>query len=144
MNIIVLLFDQTLIVSFLYPIFNNGKTYEAVVGDLTILASRSKYVEFTQPFVESGLSMVVPAKSDEAKTFKFMKPFTKEMWTATGLVMIYTMLIVWVLEHQTNPEFRGPWKDQLSTALWFTFSSLFFAQSKLHGTQHKIAFLFFF
>ncbi|PSR98616.1 Glutamate receptor 2.7 like [Actinidia chinensis var. chinensis] len=116
-----------------------NKTYEAVVGDLTILANRSKYVEFTQPFVESGLSMVVPAKSDEAKTFKFMKPFTKEMWTATGLVMIYTMLIVWVLEHQTNPEFRGPWKDQLSTALWFTFSSLFFAQrEKIQSNYTKV------
>ncbi|KAK3431295.1 hypothetical protein EUGRSUZ_E03161 [Eucalyptus grandis] len=38
------------------------------------------------------------------------------------------MLVVWFLEHPINPEFRGPWTNQLSTALWFTFSSLFFAQ----------------
>lgn len=109
------------------------KTYDAVVGDITILANRSKYVEFTQPFAESGLSMVVPAKPDESKAWMFMKPFTKEMWTVTFLVMVYTMVIVWFLEHQSNPEFRGPWKDQLSTALWFTFSSLFFAHSKHDG-----------
>ncbi|KAI3823962.1 hypothetical protein L1987_05408 [Smallanthus sonchifolius] len=37
-----------------------NKKYDAVVGDVTILANRSRYVEFTQPFIESGLSMVVP------------------------------------------------------------------------------------
>ncbi|KAJ9690595.1 hypothetical protein PVL29_012979 [Vitis rotundifolia] len=48
----------------------------------------------------------------------------------TGALLIYTMFIVWVLEYQSNnPAFRGPWKSQLGTALWFTFSSLFFAHS---------------
>ncbi|KAG5561805.1 hypothetical protein RHGRI_004747 [Rhododendron griersonianum] len=116
-----------------------NKTYDAVVGDITILANRSKYVEFTQPFAESGLSMVVPAKPDESKAWMFMKPFTKEMWTVTFLVMVYTMVIVWFLEHQSNPEFRGPWKDQLSTALWFTFSSLFFAhREKIQSNYTKV------
>ncbi|KAI8567927.1 hypothetical protein RHMOL_Rhmol02G0159100 [Rhododendron molle] len=116
-----------------------NKTYDAVVGDITILANRSKYVEFTQPFAESGLSMVVPAKPDESKAWMFMKPFTKEMWTVTFIVMVYTMVIVWFLEHQSNPEFRGPWKDQLSTALWFTFSSLFFAhREKIQSNYTKV------
>ncbi|EEF39826.1 glutamate receptor 2 plant, putative [Ricinus communis] len=103
-----------------------NKTYDAIVGDITILAERSDKVEFTQPYAESGLSMVVTVKSEES-AWMFMKPFTWEMWAVTGAILIYTMFIVWFLEHQTNPEFRGPWKNQMGTAVLFTFSSLFFA-----------------
>ncbi|XP_011027731.1 PREDICTED: glutamate receptor 2.9-like isoform X2 [Populus euphratica] len=103
-----------------------NKTFDAIVGDVTILADRSDKVEFTQPYAESGLSMIVPAKSKES-AWMFMKPFTTEMWVVTGAILIYTMFIFWFLEHHTNPEFKGPWKNQMGTALWFTFSSLYFA-----------------
>ena len=108
---------------------NQWKTYDAAVGDITILAKRTDYVEFTQPYAESGLFMIVPAKS-EGSAWMFLKPFTTEMWLVTGAILIYTMLIVWFLEHQSNPEFRGSWNNQIGTALWFTFSTLFFAHSK--------------
>ncbi|KAK0579041.1 hypothetical protein LWI29_020082 [Acer saccharum] len=103
-------------------------TYDAAIGDVTILYNRTNYVEFTQPYAESGLSMIVPVKSEDS-TWMFMKPFTTEMWVATAATFIYTMFIVWFLEHQSNPKFKGPWKDQLSTVLWFTFSSLFYAHN---------------
>ncbi|KAF8030087.1 hypothetical protein BT93_E2496 [Corymbia citriodora subsp. variegata] len=105
----------------------HNKTYDAAVGDITILANRSQYVEFTQPFIESELSMIVPAKIESGRALIFMKPFTPTMWVASGGILVYTMLVVWFLEHPTNPEFRGSWTSQLSTALWFTFSSLFYA-----------------
>ncbi|KAI9198225.1 hypothetical protein LWI28_012065 [Acer negundo] len=108
-------------------------TYDAAIGDVTILYNRTNYVEFTQPYAESGLSMIVPVKSEDS-TWMFMKPFTTEMWVATAANFIYTMFIVWFLEHQSNPEFKGPWKDQISTVLWFTFSSLFYAhREKVHS-----------
>ncbi|KAF5956228.1 hypothetical protein HYC85_003453 [Camellia sinensis] len=101
-----------------------NKTFGGAVGDITILAERWRGVEFTQPITESGLSMVVPVKS-ASKAWIFLEPFTMEMWLATGAILIYTMFIVWFLEHRSNPEFSGPWKDQLGNVLWFTFSSLF-------------------
>ncbi|XP_075667605.1 glutamate receptor 2.9-like [Castanea sativa] len=110
-----------------YHVFN--KTYDAVVGDVTILADRLQDVDFTLPYAESGLTMIVPTKP-ERSLLMFMKPFTRDMWLVTAAIMIYTMLIVWFLESQSNPEFSGPWKNQLSTALWFTFSSLFFAHKE--------------
>ena len=104
------------------------KTYDAVIGDMTILADRLQYVDFTLPYAESGLAMIVPTKP-EGSPLMFTKPFTRDMWLVTAAILLYTMLIVWFPEHQFNPNFRGPWKNQISTALWFTFS-LFFAQSK--------------
>lgn len=105
------------------------KTYSAGVGDITILADRWDKVEFTVPFTESGLSMVVPMKPSP-KAWIFLDPFTLGTWLATAAVLVYTMFIVWFVEHRSNPEFSGPWKDQLGNALWFTFSSLFLVHSK--------------
>ncbi|TYG97379.1 hypothetical protein ES288_A10G034400v1 [Gossypium darwinii] len=116
----------------------HNKTFDAVVGDITILANRAELVEFTQPYAESGLSMIVPAKSEES-AWMFMKPFTWEMWMATAAMLIYTMFIVWFLEHRSNPEFEGTRKTQIGTAMWFTCSSLFFAHSKyqkLHAIEN--------
>ncbi|XP_048327683.2 glutamate receptor 2.7-like [Ziziphus jujuba] len=39
------------------------KKFDAVVGDTTIVANRTKYVDFTSPYTESGVSML-PAISD--------------------------------------------------------------------------------
>ncbi|KAF8411018.1 hypothetical protein HHK36_003557 [Tetracentron sinense] len=114
-----------------------NKHFDAVVGDVTILANRSTYVEFTQPYAESGLSMIVPVKSEESqKAWIFLKPFTTNMWLATCAIFLYTMFMVWFLEHQSNPDFRGP----LSTTLWFTFSTIFFTHGeKLHRNFTRVA-----
>lgn len=108
------------------------QTYDAMVGDVTILADRSKKVEFTQPYAESGLVMILQVRPEEPhKAWMFLKPFTREMWVVTAAILVYTIVIVWFVDPQSNnPAFRGPWKSQLGTALWFTFSSLFFAHSK--------------
>ncbi|XP_059439979.1 glutamate receptor 2.9-like [Corylus avellana] len=115
-----------------------NKSYDAVIGDITLLADRMQYVDFTVPFAESGLSMIVLAKP-EGSAWMFMKPFTVGMWVATGGILIYTMLVVWFLERRCNPEFNGPWKNQISTALWFTFSSLFFAhREKIYSNLSRL------
>ncbi|PIA57961.1 hypothetical protein AQUCO_00500116v1 [Aquilegia coerulea] len=106
------------------------KKIDAIVGDITILANRSNYVEFTQPYAESDLTMIVPVKKQE-RDWLFTRPFTGNMWLVLGIVFMYTMFVVWFLEHRDNPEFnKGPWKNQLSTAMWFTFSTLFFAHKE--------------
>ncbi|KAE8673391.1 Apoptosis inhibitory protein 5 isoform 1 [Hibiscus syriacus] len=115
-----------------------NKTYDAAIGDITILARRTDYVEFTQPYAVSGLSMIVPVKP-EGSAWMFLKPFTTEMWLVTGAILMYTMFIVWFLEHQSNPEFKGPWNNQIGTALWFTFSSLFFAhRERLYSNLTRV------
>lgn len=109
---------------------SSGKTFDAAVGDITILQNRSKYVEFTQPYAESGLSMTVQYNHEPSKAWLFIKPFSNSMWVATFSMLLYTMFIVWFFEHKSNPDFKGPVKDQLGMAVWFTFSTLFFSHSK--------------
>ncbi|XP_030955051.1 glutamate receptor 2.8-like isoform X3 [Quercus lobata] len=102
--------------------------YDAVVGDITILASRALYVDFTLPYTEAGVSMVVLVKDDESKNlWIFLKPLSLNLWLTTGATFIFTGFVVWVLEHRVNTEFRGPPKQQLGLIFWFSFSTLAFA-----------------
>ncbi|KAJ6673851.1 GLUTAMATE RECEPTOR 2.9 [Salix viminalis] len=39
------------------------KNFDAVVGDVTIVYTRSLYVDYTLPFMESGVSIIVPIES---------------------------------------------------------------------------------
>ncbi|CAN1327313.1 Glutamate receptor 2.7 [Linum perenne] len=108
------------------PLFHQ-QTFDAAVGDLTILAERYQYVDFTQPFTESGLSTIVRSSPDDSP-WMFTKPFDFQMWTMCLALLLYTIVVVWFMEHNSNPEFQGPWNAQLGTALWFIFCSLFFVQ----------------
>ncbi|CAN4098568.1 unnamed protein product [Withania somnifera] len=105
-----------------------SKDYDAVVGDVTILASRSKYVDFTLPFSESGISIVVPVRHDDRKNaWIFLKPLKGELWITTGAFFVFIGIVVWVLEHRVNNEFRGPKHKQVGMIFWFSFSTLVFA-----------------
>ncbi|XP_057833453.2 glutamate receptor 2.7-like [Cryptomeria japonica] len=103
--------------------------FDAVVGDMTVLANRSKYVDLTQPYTESGLIMMV-ALSDKLSSdpWAFLRPFTPAMWITTVSFFIFTGAVVWCLEHRLNRQFRGkPW-EQVLTFMWFSFSTLLATQ----------------
>ncbi|XP_009777350.1 glutamate receptor 2.8-like [Nicotiana sylvestris] len=109
----------------------HSQEYDAVVGDVTILASRSKYVDFTLPFTESGISAVVPVRDDERKnSWIFLKPLKSELWVTTGAFFVFIGFVVWVLEHRVNKDFRGPKRKQVGMVFWFSFSTLVFAHKE--------------
>ncbi|XP_042029605.1 glutamate receptor 2.7-like [Salvia splendens] len=102
--------------------------YDAVVGDVTILANRTKYVDFTVPYTESGIATVVPIKGDERKSaWIFMKPLTTALWLTIGASFIFIGCVVWVLEHRVNEHFQGPPGKQVGMIFWFSFSTLVYA-----------------
>ncbi|XP_019413617.1 PREDICTED: glutamate receptor 3.4-like isoform X1 [Lupinus angustifolius] len=101
--------------------------YDAAVGDVTIVTNRTRYVDFTQPFMGSGLVVVVPVKEEKSSPWAFLKPFTAQMWCVTGAFFLFVGTVVWILEHRFNPEFRGSPRKQLITVFWFSLSTMFFA-----------------
>uniref|UniRef100_A0A2N9H3K9 Ionotropic glutamate receptor C-terminal domain-containing protein n=1 Tax=Fagus sylvatica TaxID=28930 RepID=A0A2N9H3K9_FAGSY len=79
--------------------------YDAVVGDTTIVANRSLYVDFTLPYSESGVSMVVLVKDDESKNFWiFLKPLSLNLWLSTGAAFIITGFDESKLKSYNTPE----------------------------------------
>ncbi|KAH9317060.1 hypothetical protein KI387_018829, partial [Taxus chinensis] len=103
------------------------KNFDAVVGDVSIVTKRSKIVDFTQPYVESGLAVVVPVREIDSNAWAFMRPFSIQMWCTTGAFFLVIGAVVWILEHRSNPEFRGHPKKQVMNVLWFAFSTMFFS-----------------
>ncbi|XP_062098477.1 glutamate receptor 2.8-like [Humulus lupulus] len=105
--------------------------YDAVVADLTIRANRTKYVDFTLPYTESGVAMVVPMKDHKTKSaWIFLKPLTWDLWVTILCFFLFIGFVVWVLEHRINEDFRGPPSHQIGTSFWFSFSTLVFAQKE--------------
>lgn len=102
--------------------------YDAVVGDVAVLADRLRIVDFTQPFIESGLVVLVPVKNNrEDSPWAFLRPFTLNLWLTVLVSFVFTGSVIWILEHKVNKEFRGPPRTQLVTVLTFIFSTLFFS-----------------
>lgn len=103
---------------------------DAAVGDTEIMAYRYQYVDFSQPYVSSGLVMVVSLKPDRVKrNWMFMKAFTKKTWLLMLFMHLSICSIVWLIEneHGQNPEFKG-----FGAMLWYSTTVLFFAHSKSH------------
>ena len=98
-----------------------------------INANRSLFVDFTLPYTtESGVAMVVPYKNNKSKNaWVFLKPFTWNLWLTTGCFFVFIAVVVWILEHCINEDFRGLAAHQVGTSVWFSFSTMVFAQSKL-------------
>ncbi|KAJ0515043.1 putative periplasmic binding protein-like I [Helianthus annuus] len=106
---------------------SNG-LYDAVVGDVTILANRWDYVDFTLPYTEAGVSLIVPFIDERKSTWIFVRPIETTLWITTVAFFIYTGFVVWVLEHRVNKELRGSPHQQVGMIFWFSFSTLVFAQ----------------
>ncbi|KAG6419555.1 hypothetical protein SASPL_121777 [Salvia splendens] len=101
--------------------------YDAAVGDVTITTNRTRLVDFTQPYMDSGLVVVAPMQKVKSSPWAFLKPFTWQMWAVTGVLFLFVGTVVWILEHRMNAEFRGPPSQQLVTVFWFSFSTMFFS-----------------
>ncbi|KAF3434899.1 hypothetical protein FNV43_RR21986 [Rhamnella rubrinervis] len=102
--------------------------YDAVVGDTTIMSNRSLYVDFTIPYTDIGVGMVVP--NSNKNMWIFLKPLSLDLWITTIALFIWTGCIVWLIERPNNHEFQGSLPHQIATALWFSFSTLVFAQKE--------------
>lgn len=105
--------------------------FDAAVGDVTIVANRSKYVDFTLPYTESGVSMVVAIKDDKSKkAWVFLKPLTWELWLTSFCSFVFIGFLIWILEHRINEDFRGPPWYQVGMIFWFAFSTMVFAHKE--------------
>lgn len=94
------------------------QVYDAAVGDITIITERTKMVDFTQPYVESGLVVVAPVRKLGSSYMAFLRPFTPQMWLIAAASFLIVGAVIWFLEHKHNDDFRGPPRRQVMTTFW--------------------------
>uniref|UniRef100_R7W138 Glutamate receptor n=1 Tax=Aegilops tauschii TaxID=37682 RepID=R7W138_AEGTA len=81
--------------------------FDAAIGDIAITMRRTVTFDFTQPFIETGLVILAPVKEHITSSWAFLQPFSLEMWCVTGLFFLIVGVVIWVLEHRINDDFRG-------------------------------------
>ncbi|KAM0946125.1 putative periplasmic binding protein-like I [Dioscorea sansibarensis] len=114
-----------------------SKKFDVAVGDITILAERMRIVDFTIPYTESRLGMMVPTKPS-GNAWVLLKPFSKGLLGLIVVSFIYTTLIVWYLETQSiNLNSSGAEKIRFGTTLWLMFSTIFFPLDKVRSHYTK-------
>ncbi|KAM7276723.1 hypothetical protein ACFE04_018589 [Oxalis oulophora] len=115
--------------------------FDAVVADTAIVANRCAYAEFTQPYSDSGLEILVYKKPSRFnKAWLFLKPFTTSMWAATAAINVYNGFVVWLIERRNRPEFRGPIRNQMGTWLALSFTTLFsIPGERMNSNSSRIA-----
>ncbi|KAG8388844.1 hypothetical protein BUALT_Bualt02G0167200 [Buddleja alternifolia] len=101
------------------------QTFDAAVGDITIFSNRSDYVDFTVPYTEPGVGVLV--KLDDKDRWFFLKPLHADLWITSACFVVLTGFIVWLIEHPINEEFQGPPARQIGTLLSFAVSTLVYA-----------------
>ncbi|KAD3338448.1 hypothetical protein E3N88_33969 [Mikania micrantha] len=114
--------------------------YDAVVGDTTITANRSLYVDFTIPYTELGVGTVIKDDQNSRKLWWFLEPLDTYMWVVTTLSFFIIAATIWFLEHHhQDSAFRGPWHGVVGPLLWFSFSTLTFSQrAKLSSNLSRL------
>ncbi|CAL5058981.1 unnamed protein product [Urochloa decumbens] len=114
-----------------------AEKYDIAVGDITIRYNRSLHVDFTLPYTESGIAMIVPVKeSVDKNAWIFLKPLTPGMWFGTIILFIYTGIVIWLLELLgNNKNVSDPIPQQLATMIYF---SLFEEKEKVRRLTSRI------
>ncbi|KAK1416725.1 hypothetical protein QVD17_25841 [Tagetes erecta] len=117
------------------------KEFDAVAGDVSILAERHKYAVFTQPYTEAGLEMIVPVRSKISnEAWLFLKPFSAKMWWITAAVTLYSGFVIWLIERNDNKDLQGPIVTQIGIVLWLAFSTLFTLRGDtMHSNLSRMA-----
>ncbi|KAL5840239.1 hypothetical protein ACOSQ4_012847 [Xanthoceras sorbifolium] len=100
--------------------------YDAVVGDTTIFSNRTLDVDFTMPYSESGMTMLVPVHGQKLwKMWTFLQPWSWDLWLTVFASFIFMGIVIRIMERRTeNTTFAGPRNRQLGMTLWFPFSAL--------------------
>nr|XP_020159406.2 glutamate receptor 2.8-like [Aegilops tauschii subsp. strangulata] len=102
--------------------------YDGAVGDVTITAERATNTDFTMPYTQSGVPMLVLAVDEPYRiSWTFVKSLNGELWLATMVFFLYTGFVVWMIALPRNQEYQGSNLRQCSTALYFVFSTLTFS-----------------
>ncbi|KAL0324840.1 UNVERIFIED_CONTAM: Glutamate receptor 3.3 [Sesamum radiatum] len=90
--------------------------FDGVVGDIAIVTNRKNCGLYTA-ICRIRTCGGGPVRKLNTGAWAFLRPFSRQMWGVTAAFFIFIGIVVWILEHRINDEFRGPPKKQLITIL---------------------------
>lgn len=98
----------------------SGKA-DAAIAAITITKERENIVDFTQPYFDSGLQILVHVQGGN----HFMDVFDSIPWATLGAILavfigiMFVMAnILWIIERQTSEHFRKSYLKGIGEGLW--------------------------
>ncbi|KAD3338449.1 hypothetical protein E3N88_33970 [Mikania micrantha] len=98
---------------------------DAILGDSTILANRSEFVDFTTTYTDMGIGTL--ARINHNDMWIFLKPLDVDLWLVTVAFAILTGFVVWAIESMNQGSQKTP-IQQIGSTFWFILMTLFFVQ----------------
>ena len=84
-----------------------SNTYDMVIGDVTILASRRKRVDFSNSIFDNSLSIIMrDTPNNNIDLLSFSKPFSLMVWIIILCVVIWSALLICLFEQERNKAFK--------------------------------------
>ncbi|KAI3726357.1 hypothetical protein L1987_66154 [Smallanthus sonchifolius] len=102
---------------------------DGVLGDSTILASRSQYVDFTATYTDVGIGTLIRIKEKDWYS-TFLKRFNVDLWLTYGVSGIIACLPVWAILAVNRQEDENTPSQQLGTIAYLILLSIILAQKR--------------
>ncbi|KAL8145213.1 glutamate receptor 2.3-like [Apium graveolens] len=104
--------------------------YDVVVGDVTIWALREEMVDFSLPYTESGVGILVRSNPKKQNNmWIFLKPLSWDLWLSVFLATIFIGIVLRMLERGLNPQ------RQLGMLFLFPVAALAFPERNMVGNK---------
>lgn len=130
-----------------------GKAHLALAS-FTISSERQKVIDFTQPYLDLGLTVLVKAINDKEDVFRFMHPFKTELWLMIGISAILVGVFLWffstfspfgfygrcvqIAHHKVPREYLKRRNTlRLSNSIWSTIAYLGQSAGSLHPVSNS-------
>lgn len=137
-----------------------SKETDIALGAITITSARERVVDFSAPFMELGISIMIKKPMKQKPGFlSFMSPLATEVWAAVGAIFLAVSLVLFSVHRWSRSGWRAIRRTSaikqyvndftLGNSLWFTLGSLLRAGNVTvpryiyHSTQYQFSFKFF-
>lgn len=110
------------------------KKAHVAIGAITISASRELDVDFSKPFMDFRISLLMQKpKKEDVNLFVFLQPFERDVWLSTIAVVIGITFLIFCLDHFSPSGYRATAArtgegdgDELNlfNSLWFAAGSI--------------------
>ncbi|CAF4788597.1 unnamed protein product [Rotaria sp. Silwood1] len=103
----------------------NG-TYDIVIGDVTVTATRRQSVDFSDAIFDNSLSIIMRKSPDiHIDLLSFLNTFSTTLWLLVLGSFIYAGLLICLVERNHNAALKDrPILSQLGMSIWYSFGNI--------------------
>ena len=114
----------------------NGE-YDIAIGDYTVTASRSEFIDWSIFYYDLGLTILMAKNDNQVGGYKygmwsFTLPFANDLWAFIGIYILVAAFFFWLFEHGHNNHIPGlgdtegeKLSDGLQNSLFWSFTAFF-------------------